>query len=80
MKKKRQQESYIANGRATACRWKIFIQHVRSNFKKRIFVYSWKLERHDKMPEGKKADLSLREKEKLLERDLAMVFRYPVEI
>lgn len=21
--------------------------------KKRIFVYSWKLERHDKMPEGK---------------------------
>ena len=39
--------------------------------KKRIFVYSWKLERHDKMPEGKKADLSLREKEKLLERDLA---------
>ena len=23
--------------------------------KKRIFVYSWKLERHDKMPEGKKA-------------------------
>ena len=35
------------------------------------FVYSWKLERHDKMPEGKKADLSLREKEKLLERDLA---------
>lgn len=39
--------------------------------KKRKFVYSWKLERHDKMPEGKKADLSLREKEKLLERDLA---------
>ena len=39
--------------------------------KKRIFVYSWKLERHDKMPEGKKPDLSLREKEKLLERDLA---------
>ena len=22
--------------------------------KKRIFVYSWKLERHDKMPEGKR--------------------------
>lgn len=38
--------------------------------KKRKFVYSWKLERHDKMPEGKKPDLSLREKEKLLERDL----------
>ena len=39
--------------------------------KKRVFVYSWKLERHDKMPEGKKPDLSLREKEKLLECDLA---------
>ena len=38
--------------------------------KKRKFVYSWKLERHDKMPAGKKPDLSLREKEKLLERDL----------
>ncbi len=39
--------------------------------KKRKFVYSWKLERHDKMPAGKKPDLSLREKEKLMERDLA---------
>lgn len=38
---------------------------------KRKFIYSWKLERHDKMPEGKKPDLSLREKEKLIERDLA---------
>lgn len=38
---------------------------------KRKFVYSWKLERHDKMPAGKKPDLSLREKEKLIERDLA---------
>lgn len=39
--------------------------------KKRKFIYSWKLERHDKMPAGKKPDLSLREKEKLMERDLA---------
>lgn len=39
--------------------------------KKRMQVYSWKLERHDKVPEGKKNDLSLREKEKLIERDLA---------
>ena len=39
--------------------------------KKRKFIYSWKLERHDKMPAGKKPDLSLREKIKLLERDLA---------
>lgn len=38
--------------------------------KKRQFVYSWKLERNDKMPEGKKPDLSLREKEKMIERDL----------
>lgn len=39
--------------------------------KKRKFIYSWKLERHDKMPADKKPDLSLREKIKLLERDLA---------
>ena len=38
--------------------------------KKRKFVYSWKLEVHDKVPAGKKNDLSLREKEKLIERDL----------
>lgn len=38
--------------------------------KKRQFIYSWRLEAHDKMPEGKKADLSLREKEKLIERDI----------
>lgn len=34
---------------------------------KNKFVYSWKLEPHDKAPAGRKADLSLREKEKLLE-------------
>lgn len=39
---------------------------------KRMFVYSWKLEKNDKTPAGKKVDLSLREKEKLIERDLAM--------
>ena len=38
---------------------------------KRKFIYSWKLDKHDKMPAGKKPDLSLREKEKLIERDLA---------
>ena len=34
--------------------------------KKRKHVYSWKLERHDKVPAGKKNDLSLRDKEKLI--------------
>ena len=37
---------------------------------KRMFVYSWKLERNDKTPAGKKVDLSLREKEKQIENDL----------
>lgn len=37
---------------------------------KRMFIYSWKLERNDKTPTGKKIDLSLREKEKLIEKDL----------
>lgn len=39
--------------------------------KKRHFAYSWKLEPHDKVPAGKKNDLSLREKEKQIESDLA---------
>lgn len=37
---------------------------------KKKFVYSWKLERHDKVPTGKKNDLSLREKEKEIEKVL----------
>lgn len=37
---------------------------------KKMFIYSWKLERNDKTPAGKKIDLSLREKEKLIEKDL----------
>ena len=30
---------------------------------KQQFVYSWKLERTDKLPQGKRNDISLREKE-----------------
>ena len=34
------------------------------------FVYSWKLEETDKLPTGKRDDLSLREKEKLIQKDI----------
>ena len=34
------------------------------------FVYSWKLEKTDKTPLGKRDDLSLREKEKLILKDI----------
>lgn len=34
------------------------------------FVYSWKLEKTDKLPKGKRDDLSLREKEKQIQKDL----------
>lgn len=37
---------------------------------RKAFIYSWKLERNDKTPAGKKVDLSLREKEKLIEKEL----------
>ena len=37
---------------------------------KKAYIYSWKLERNDKTLAGKKIDLSLREKEKLIEKDL----------
>ena len=39
-------------------------------FGKSQFVYSWKLEKTDKLPKGKKNDLSLREKEKQIQKDL----------
>lgn len=34
------------------------------------FVYSWKLEKNDKVPAGKRDGLSLREKEKSIQRDI----------
>ena len=34
------------------------------------FIYSWKLEKTDKLPTGKRDDLSLREKEKLIQKDI----------
>ena len=34
------------------------------------FVYSWELEKTDKLPTGKRDDLSLREKEKLIQKDI----------
>ena len=34
------------------------------------FVYSWKLEKTDKLPTGKRDDLSLLEKEKLIQKDI----------
>lgn len=34
------------------------------------FVYSWKLEKTDRTPAGKRDDLSLREKEKMIQKDL----------
>lgn len=37
---------------------------------KQQFVYSWKLEKTDKLPKGKRDDLSLREKEKQIQKDL----------
>lgn len=38
---------------------------------KRKFLYSWKLEVHDKVPAGKKNDKSLREKIKEIQKDVA---------
>ncbi len=38
---------------------------------KQQFVCSWKLEKTDKTPQGKRDDISLREKEKLILKDIA---------
>ena len=37
---------------------------------KQQFVYSWKLEKTDKLPQGKRQDISLREKEKVILKEL----------
>ena len=37
---------------------------------KQQFIYSWKLEKTDKLPQGKRQDISLREKEKAILKDL----------
>ena len=37
---------------------------------KSYYIYSWRLDRHDAMPKGKKKEPSLREKEKQIEADL----------
>ncbi|MDE6881786.1 MAG: site-specific integrase [Lachnospiraceae bacterium] len=40
------------------------------SFEEEKYVYSWKLDRNDRMPAGKKAELSLREKEKQIAADI----------
>ena len=40
------------------------------NFGKPKFLYAWKLTPLDKLPKGKREDLSLREKEEALQKDL----------
>lgn len=40
------------------------------NFGETRYVYSWKLDRNDRMPTGKKAEQSLREKEKQITADI----------
>lgn len=37
---------------------------------KKAYAYSWKLEKNDKLPAGKKPDISLREKEKLIDKNV----------
>ena len=34
------------------------------------YVYSWRLDKNDRMPAGKKSDPSLREKEKMITADI----------
>ena len=58
-------ESQIKSG---AYKGRYTYKYVDANGKPH-FLYSWKLEPHDKMPKGKRQDLSLREKERNLQRD-----------
>lgn len=59
----------LRNGESQRKDGRYAYKYVDGNGQK-CFLYSWKLEKTDKLPAGKRGDLSLREKIKLLQKDL----------
>ena len=59
----------LRNGESQRKDGRYAYKYVDGNGQK-CFLYSWKLEKTDKLPTGKRDDLSLREKIKLLQKDL----------
>lgn len=59
----------LRNGESQRKDGRYAYKYVDGNGQK-CFLYSWKLEKTDKLPAGKRDDLSLREKIKLLQKDL----------
>ena len=59
----------LRNGESQRLDGRYVYKYIDSNGKQQ-FVYSWKLEKTDKIPQGKREDISLREKEKLIRKDL----------
>lgn len=68
--KRRDSRNHILrNGESQRKDGRYAYKYVDGNGQK-CFLYSWKLEKTDKLPAGKRDDLSLREKIKLLQKDL----------
>lgn len=59
----------LRNGKSQRKDGRYAYKYVDGNGQK-CFLYSWKLEKTDKLPAGKRDDLSLREKIKFLQKDL----------
>lgn len=59
----------LRNGESQRADGRYAYKYIDDN-RKQQFLYSWKLDKNDKMPAGKRQDISLREKEKLLQKDI----------
>lgn len=59
----------LRNGESQRADGRYAYKYIDDNGKQQ-FLYSWKLDKNDKMPAGKRQDISLREKEKFLQKDI----------
>lgn len=59
----------LRNGESQRSDGRYAYKYIDSNGKQQ-FIYSWKLDKNDKLPPGKRQDISLREKEKRLQKDI----------
>lgn len=68
VKRRDKKNRVLRNGESQRADGRYAYKYIDSNGKPQ-FVYSWRLENTDKIPQGKRDDLCLRDKEKLIQKD-----------
>ena len=68
VKRRDKKNRVLRNGESQRADGRYAYKYIDSNGKPQ-FVYSWRLENTDKIPQGKRDDLCLRDKEKLIKKD-----------